>query len=323
MKMPDQAPDSPMHIACATDAGYFKHCAAMLASLIAFNPGVHVHVLCTEDVSDEARRELADWAAKRGASLECIVPVVRLPESLPGLRRLTRAAWLRLFLPETLPGLRRVLYLDVDLVVQRSLHALWSMDLGSNWVAAVSDITDVTHSPALYRRVGFSRPEEYFNSGVLLIDLERFRRERVAEQALQFAADHPERVLLADQDPLNVVLRTHRLPLPLEWNVLAPIFEGGIVAREFPFSEEQTRRARAQPAVVHYSGPWKPWHHRARHPLRHLYADYRKQTPWPQWQKEGATLKHRLLRLVPESWARSMTTAYWAARESLGLVPNK
>jgi len=307
-----------IHVACATNAGYFRHCAAMLASVLEFNPGVSVHVLCTDDVPADDRVRLSSWGAERGATIRCVTPATELPADLPGMRRLTRAAWLRLFLPDLLSDQPRVIYLDVDLIVRGSLRELWDLDLGGNWAAAVTDIPHIDHEPLLHRRVGFASAAEYFNSGVLLMDLDRFRQERVGERVLRFAAEHPEQVLLADQDPLNVVLGGHRLPLPLRWNVLSPIYEGGIIAAEFPFTAQEAQRAREAPAIVHFSGPWKPWHLRSRHPLRRLYADYRAQTPWPEWGPDGRTLKHRILRVLPEPWVRSLTIAYSIARRSVG-----
>jgi lipopolysaccharide biosynthesis glycosyltransferase len=232
---------------------------------------------------------------------------------------LTRAAWLRLFLPELLPDLSRVIYLDVDMIVRDSLEELWCLDLGEHWFAAVTDIPKKVGGVLAYQRVGLAEASLYFNSGLLLIDLGRFRRERVAERVLRFAAEHPDKVALADQDPLNAVLHTHRYALPLRWNVMAPMHEGGI-DHGFPFTQAEADEAMRRPAVIHYSGLWKPWHYRSKHPLRRLYTEYRKQSPWPDWQTEGQTLKHKVLRLFPESTAWWMAYYWWKVRRGLRLA---
>lgn len=148
------------------------------------------------------------------------------------------------------------------------------------------------------RALGVRDPGDFFNSGVLLMNL---RQLRASEPAFtDFLADPGHRALLlfADQDVFNAVLpRAMRLPLHPRWNLQVPHLE--LPLRWLPGDRNALTEARMSPAIVHFNGRIKPWHYRSRHPYRAEFWRHLRQTPWRNLPEEGRTLKNALLRALP------------------------
>jgi lipopolysaccharide biosynthesis glycosyltransferase len=100
-----------------------------------------------------------------------------------------------------------------------------------------------------------------------------------------------------DQNALNAVLWQRRLSLHPRWNVQSVIFE--LPDNKLPYPTDEIRRARSDPSIIHYVGPYKPWHYRSKHPFRSLYFIHLEATPWRGRPIEGRTLFHILLRPLP------------------------
>lgn len=290
-----------LHVACAADAAFVPHCAAMLHSLLGHHdPGtVAVHFLHDESLPQADLDRLGELVAGGGGEWHAHRVGRREQDRCPDNRRFGRVAWYRVLLPELLPGLSRILYLDADTLVRRPLHPLWQTELGGRPLAAVANPLYPFMDQGFLAGLGLASTADYFNSGVLLLDLEVWRHEGLSGRVLTRAATQG-RQEWPDQNALNVVLRGRWLSLTPVWNAQNTVFD--LRAGRLPFSREAVREARRHPAVVHFIGPYKPWHYRCKHPLRRLYWRHLAATPWRGLAMEGRTLKHRLLRPLPEQW---------------------
>lgn len=304
-----------IHIACAADAGFVPHCAVMLRSLLTSQtPGsVMVHFLHDADLPIDVLSRLGDMVRVNSGLWSPLLVEDSWRSFCPGNWRFGQVAWYRVLLPELLPDLERILYLDADTIVCRALDALWGIDLEGHSVGAV---VNPLYS---FMDVGFLEdlavtPEGYFNSGMLLLDLERWRRENLCKRVLQRAVAQG-RQEWPDQNALNAVLRGNWKTLSPEWNVQNSIFD--LHLGRLPFAAEDVRRARHDPAVVHFIGPYKPWHYRCKHPLRDLYWQHLKHTPWRDRTVDGLTTSNRLLRLLPEQWGWRLEGWYRVMRRRL------
>jgi lipopolysaccharide biosynthesis glycosyltransferase len=196
--------------------------------------------------------------------------------------------WYRILLPELLPGHDRVLYLDVDTIAVDNLEPLWETGLDGFYLAAVTNVFQHNH---LHRpaELGLDGPGEYFNSGVLLMNLASMRADHATEKLRDCAVQRGDQLEWPDQDALNLVLGKRRLALHPRWNCMNSV-------RTFPASIEvfgaaAVEEARANPGIRHFEGPLenKPWHYLCGHDLREAYFKHRRATPWPRVQVEGAT----------------------------------
>jgi lipopolysaccharide biosynthesis glycosyltransferase len=280
-----------LDVACAAEGkAYVAHSAAMLHSLLAAHPSdeIRIHYMHGPDIGDREERKLAGMVRSGGGEISFLRIADERIEGLPTVGFTRKATWYRIFLPELLPELDRILYLDADLLVLDSLAPLWELDLTGNWVAAVTNVfqRNHVHRPA---RLGLAGPEVYFNAGVLLMNLAELRRDGCSEAVRSYGVESASRLEWRDQDALNVVLGSRRLPLHPRWNCMNSVLL-------FPqsvdvFGADAVREAREDPAIRHFEGPSvnKPWHLLCEREPRELYLEHRRATPWPRVRPEGVT----------------------------------
>jgi lipopolysaccharide biosynthesis glycosyltransferase len=171
-----------------------------------------------------------------------------------------------------------VLYLDADTIVCSSLGRLWRTDVNAHLLAAVTNVFQPNHR-ARPNRLGLPGPEVYFNSGVLLLNLDEMRRHDSTTALLRIVADRGDDFEWPDQDALNLVLGEGRLPLHPRWNATNALRHPWSKGT-FPRWERQ--RALHLPSIRHFEGPDanKPWHPGCVERQRRLYWKHRRATPW-------------------------------------------
>ena len=193
-----------MHIAVTPDEAYIPHCAAMLHSLIAHHPGVPLDIHLLTGPVKPYWSDLGRYLDGLGSRLHIHVVSESVWTQLPETG-FPRNAWLKIFLPDLLEA-SRVLYLDCDLIVRQNLSAIYAMDMRGRWVAAVQELIWKGSLRRLHAHVaglGLVRPEDYFNVGVLLLDLERMRQEQCSMRMLSYAADPATPKRLPEQEAFN------------------------------------------------------------------------------------------------------------------------
>ena len=199
----------------------------------------------------------------------------------------------RLALPELVEE-TRLIYLDADLVVQADLTPLVQLPLGDAIVAAAPDIiTGTLGGEGLpVRELGLPPDDPYLQAGFLVIDLPRWRREKVSERVLAYLKAWPNHARFWDQSALNVVLHRRWLALPAHWNMPAWWADAG------------RGQCHLDGAILHFVGPHKPWllgHDRSGSAGR-FFAEVRR-TDWGNWRPSRLRfalkfVKYRLSQLL-------------------------
>ena len=315
---------STMHIVCGVDSAYARHCAVVLRSLRECHPHhrLHVTLLHAGLDRDEALKLYSDGAPRVDA-LSLVQVSADLLQAFPVDGHITPAAYLRLVLGEVMPlSVQRVLYLDCDILVRQPLDALWALDLDGHVLGAVAAPND----PENCRRLQLDNGRGYFNSGVLLIDLDRYRRFGVYRKAIHFVQCHPERIRWHDQDVLNHLLRDHWLSIADCWNVTTPwwLISGDTLRPDVDLRDPD-HHLPFVPALIHFTGGgwYKPWNYLCLHPHRQAYRHLASQTPWRHlpllerpgvWQswRRGLRLRSRL-----KTWlahASALSCSPWAVQ---------
>jgi lipopolysaccharide biosynthesis glycosyltransferase len=278
-----------LQVACAADEAYVPHSAAMLHSVLVHGGSdIQVHYLHGPAFPVESQHLLREMVERNGGSIAFLCIPDEDVAGLPGMAYITVPMWYRIFLPELLPHVDRVLYLDVDTVAVDSLDELWRTELTDCFVAAVTNVfmrQDASHPSAL----GLGGERAYFNSGVLLMNLDEMRRHGCSRSLRELALTQGSKLDWPDQDALNLVLGGRRRPLHPRWNCMNSVLN-------FPWSANvfgagAVEEARRRPGIRHFEGPAlnKPWHYLCERTGRELYLAHRLQTPWPELRMEGAT----------------------------------
>jgi lipopolysaccharide biosynthesis glycosyltransferase len=279
----DAVPSDPVSVLSATDLNYLQHAVACMASLLANNPAMRFEVLLvgTQDLTPAMPRIERSFQAEPRLRLR--VEKFTLPEgfSYPPHHRFTVETYIRLWVDELLPETHRALYLDPDIIVTADIGELWNWDLKGHTLAAVP-IPGSTR-PAVH---GFPPGSQYFNAGVMLIDLDSWRAHGYRDQCLKYLSEHPEAAIDADQDILNICLRTDWVSLPYYWNMISPFY---FLSHDLKMTAAELDQARREARVIHFNGDSKPWSYFSRHPRRAEYWKYLRMTDWRDFRPADYT----------------------------------
>jgi len=286
-------------------------------------PDHHVEAYILDDGLDAYDRKNVQECVSARICLHW-VPAEVLPEGLLIWGRMSQTTYQKLLLGKWLPNsVQRVVWLDCDLLVVGDVAALWNSATTNRIVCAAADQRVPTVSSkfgvAAYRDLNLNPQAKYFNAGVLLIDLSRWRNEDVAGRAFQYLHKYRDRVYFWDQEALNAVLTEEWEEISAKWNwhPLLNQFLNSTGKRKttgIPFRED--------PQILHFSGNLKPWLYRSDSLYWAQYYRYVDQTPWagslPERNLKGALLawyESTFLRpwLYPlERWATSIVRAFTA-----------
>jgi lipopolysaccharide biosynthesis glycosyltransferase len=220
-------------------------------------------------------------------------------QRLPAIDRFGTVVWLRFLLPDLLPEVDRVLYLDGDTLAMSDLGPLFGHDLDGAPLGAVANVLSAEQRQRT-TELGVNPEPGFFNSGVLLLDLEALRSEGATAELLQVAADRADELVWPDQDALNIAFSGRWCPLHPRWNAQNAIWSSPRLASEV-FGAEAATDARRTPGILHFEGPSlaKPWHVLNPHPLRGAWRRTLARTPWADVPQEGGSATTALLRFLP------------------------
>ncbi|MDQ6747025.1 MAG: glycosyltransferase family 8 protein [Candidatus Dormibacteraeota bacterium] len=294
-----------LHVAAAADAAYLPHCAAMLGSVLQNAGGmkVNVHFLHGPSIPPGSVRALTGFVERAGGEMSSHPVPNGAVAGLPAAGRITTEMWYRVLLPDLLPAVDRVLYLDCDCLALASLAPLLELDLSGCYLGAVTNVFEAQHLGRA-ARLGLDGPGAYFNSGVLLMNLDLMRRDGATAALLDYGRANANSLLWPDQDTLNVVLGHRRLSLAPRWNAMNSVLQ--FPSSDDVFGAAAVAEARAHPGIRHFEGPSinKPWHYLCDDPLRSLYFGHRRATPWPTVTIDGLTPRNVGRRLLRRGRAR-------------------
>lgn len=245
-------------ILVSLDQAYLPQLQVLLTSIFCNNPGERFNVyLLHSGISDQ---DLAPVAEQCRRMQDSFCPI-RVQEDLfagaPTTRQYPREMYYRLLAGQLLPGeVKRVIYLDPDILVLNPLRPLWELELGGNLFAAAAH-TGKTELANNVNRLRLGTRHDYYNSGVLLMDLETCRARVVPEILFRYVREHGKEMLLPDQDLLNVLYGEEILPLQdVVWNYDARNYNTYRMASSGLCDTDWVMR---HTAVLHFCGKAKPW----------------------------------------------------------------
>ena len=289
-----------MNIVCCTDSLYLKYCITMLLSFFDCHEKEDVFVyLLSNGLRPEDVGKVRDVVNRFNAKFEAYEVDGDFLKSLArGLYDyITPTTYARLFLSEILPvDVDKVIYLDCDLIVLDSLKSLWEYDFCDGYeLAAVEDACSA--NVEYYNRLHLSKEEHrYFNAGVLLINLEAWRKGNFVERARKILDDGEMQLHYADQDVLNVLSVGKVKYLPFRFNL-----QEAMLRRYVPEIRAEARNEIVQnlssPAIVHFTYKLKPWCYTSFHPYKEYFYYYFDQTEW-SGERPKPTIKERILRMA-------------------------
>jgi lipopolysaccharide biosynthesis glycosyltransferase len=238
-------------------------------------------------LTEDTKRHLLDsWDLDR-LNVRFVAPQFGSERVLPVWGRLPALTYVRIFLPLLVPDdCQKAVFLDSDVMVRHDIADLWGLDLGGHHLLAVQDpaVPFVSSRDGLRRFAALGIPQHhpYFNAGVMVVDVARWRESHVSERVMDFIHRHANELNYCDQDGLNAVLWQDWNGIDCRWQV-QPRF----MTRRLPLphlDDDERRRAAEDPWIVHFSGRLKPWIYSGSTSLDRLFHDYLGKTWWSGWR---------------------------------------
>ena len=215
---------------------------------------------------------------------------------------ITPLTFVRLLVPDLLPtSVDKAIYLDCDVAVMEDIGGLWDLDLGDKSLLAAQDligwVSDPSAGLANYRELGFPPDKKYFNAGVLVLNLRKWRISNTPQALLDYLREYREVIRASDQEALNAVLGNDWGELDFRWNwqIKARIYRIG--THKMGWSPPDIRKS-----IIHFHSSEKPWLPACDYPEREAFFRYLDMTEWSGWRvPQHRELLGRLVRPVADA----------------------
>lgn len=268
-------PNKMMHIACNIDSKYTRFCGVLMVSLFENNKNesIKMHILGYH-LTNENKKDLLDITQSYNNEIQFYDIDETIFAGFPISEQWPIVIYFRLMLPMLIDkSIQRILYLDCDILCRGKLNEFYYMDMDNKTICAKEDI--LSNYPALYNRLNYSPLYGYFNSGVILIDLQRWKELNITYKCIEYIQNHV--VKHPDQDALNAVLYKEKKIVDSRWNYLSNFHTRYISIQEF---EEDLYKTKVYyPVLIHFTGA-KPWSNKCDSPFKKEWITYQGKTKW-------------------------------------------
>lgn len=205
----------------------------------------------------------------------CAEKIKEFWQRIPAIRTSwsTIGSFYRLLIPKILSSdIDKCIYLDSDIIINLDINELWQINLGNNALAAVPEMEanaynyEVMDAAKKYLLIAdFVNYEDYFNAGLLLMNLNYFRfSQNLIMNGIEFYGEHPQ-CNAFDQDILNYLFSKNYLRLPDKFD-------------SFICNERSQGRTQIQKKIYHFSTPTLGLS--GNDPFNQLWMRYFMKTPW-------------------------------------------
>ena len=233
----------------ASDKNYLPYLTVAIKSLINFansEKEYRIYVL-TNDLTLEDIKEIKSFE-KPNTTVE-ITNVGKKIESIQNKVALrdyySVSIYFRLFIPSMFPQYDKAIYLDSDIVLNKDIAEMFNVDIKTNYLGAVLDET-------VYSNKDFTNyvcealdvsEKQYFNSGVLIMNLTKFRKNNIEEAFYCWVNNYKFGAVAPDQDYLNITCKNSVKYLEAGWNKMP-------MGNKLPNNKTY---------LIHYNMFMKPW----------------------------------------------------------------
>lgn len=254
----------------ATDDNYVPFLAVSIKSLLdnaSKDYFYNIHIL-TDGINEENQTRLQEIMTPNSKLIFDNVSehVKKIRARLDATLRdyYTVSIFYRLFIAALYPEYKKAIYLDCDIAVIGDISKMYEIELGDNILGAVPD--DVIASCEPYQRYATEGVgvyyKNYFNSGVLLMNLEEYRKAKIKERFVFLLIKYNFETVCPDQDYLNVLCKDRVLYLERGWDRMSidKNYDGEIY-------------------LIHYNNFFKPWYYDGI-PYEEHFWEYAKKTSY-------------------------------------------
>ena len=296
-----------IEIVLCTDDNYVMPTSVLINSIRITNPEAKIHYnIVSSGLSDSAKKKFSENLLGKNASIDFYTVDQEILNGCPVRpgEHISIAAYFRFLLPTILPeNMNKVLYMDGDIVCVDDITPLWETSLEGFAAAAIPDMhcDDIR----ILNRLPLAESSEYYNSGVMLINLDWWRKNDVQNKSIFFATHNEDICTYHDQDVLNVILQGSIKTLSIRYNLQEHFLERkGNLFIDKKYYDDLDFSVQ-NPVMLHYTGQKKPWHNECFNPLKDVWRAFYYKSEWKK-QKFTNKLppKNHMLYLIREFLSR-------------------
>lgn len=250
-----------MNILISTNSNYLMPTVVMLESLFENNKGkIKVYMLYSNLSKSEISTINELISSKFNGELILLKVDKSIFKDAPIISRFSEEIYYRLLAQDILPrAIERVLYLDVDIIINKSLEEFYNQSFDDKYLVVCEGIGMSKRDIKTYKNLDIPLEEKYFNSGVILYNLKKMREDFSTNMFFDYIKEKKEVLTMPDQDVLNGLLYDK-----VKYNDYK-IYNYGIIHVK---SRDDKKFLKENTAIIHYIGAMKPWNYRYI-----LYAD--------------------------------------------------
>jgi lipopolysaccharide biosynthesis glycosyltransferase len=266
-----------INIFLSSDDNYAKYIPVLLESICCKASPEYSYIVTIADanISDNTKNSIANSSKNYSNFTIRYVDINNIVKKYKDLfvtfAHFTVSTYIRFFIPDILPNVSKAIYLDIDLLINSDISELYEINIDNYIVAAAVDAcyarelyynknNEVSYSENI---LGLPKGVPQFNAGVLLINLNKWRKENITQKCIEKLAEIGKPRVL-DQCILNAVIEQNYIyKLPVEWNYvwhaqlerLKPITESSAfngIIKEYNEKVNQIK-------IIHYTSSVKPW----------------------------------------------------------------
>lgn len=264
---------------------------------------LHFYILC-QDITDVNKERFKQVFANYGRSddfdfLFLKESDVRLVHTICGdiclSRHYSEAGYYRLFVADLLPADQDwALYLDSDILVKGDISTIMQTNLSQDY--AMYAMPDLFRLFSYNQLRIFPGEHSYVNTGVMLVNLNYWRKNHVREKCLEYMKQNENSVFF-DQDALNACLVNNIGLLHPKYNYFSIYYDANTISNSVPFwLHDQIYEAQKNPVIIHYAYFPRPWFKDDGAAFTDEWWSYLSSSPWKGMVKmcyrEGGLIRH-------------------------------
>lgn len=279
-----------INIVCAVDDAYSMPLAVTLRSVLQnINDQQKINFFVIDGgIRPKNKQKIIQSLSFRPFTIDWLKPCTKLLANAKVSGHVSIATYFRILIPEIIPNdIKKIIYLDCDLLVLNNIGKLWNIDMGEAPLLACQEvgIPYVSSDSGLlnYQKLRIPENSKYFNAGVLLINLEKWRSEGISAKVIDYLDVNKDYIRWWDQDALNAIFAQRWKELDHRWNQ-TPAIHSFKSWKDSPLTQDKYELLLNDPFIVHFASCFKPWNSTEHHPANDLFFEYVDLTAWAGWR---------------------------------------
>lgn len=262
------------NIVVTSDDNYIQHLGVMLTSMFDnthYAKSIDIYFL-DHGIEEKNKNSIIKICEKYGSNLFFVQLNKDIFKNFHVSEHINQVTYYRIIAPKLLPqDVQKLIYLDSDVIVEGDIYDFFNCDISGYTIGAI-------HDPHGYERIKELKIKNnrYFNAGVLLINVNRWRELNYTEKLINFININNSILRYWDQDALNALLYEDWTKLHPKWNLQTSFYNHEINGEEY-------QEAFQSPGIIHFTTFKKPWGLLCEHPLKHQYYKYLIKTEWADY----------------------------------------